>query len=850
MGSNLADSITLRIPILPYRYNDLQNINDIEPKHLDEPKLTLEYLNVTDDEAKIKYLKRMSYRTTPLHGMVSENSLILSSTNNININKINRKKSNITNHSRSLYIYNEVNNPLLKKSFFVIRDRNYYKYENKEEKYIIERNSLTDFIFDEIDEKLFVYKLELYEKAKSLKIDIELLNEILEQLVEFGFIIVNEFSLNTTLQVEDDDSLYNIDRISDKIHTLNYPKNKLKHIYKIIRLLNSNHYIKKYDELIEYFLDKYNDSHVSIEILFNDKKFMSIANQLKDEVNLDDELTKYFQFAINSALLENKNNINIETKRFNELLSNCNLNNFDVHCNLLSFESKHLINLDCLRLVRNYGNSNIYFNTEHIISLNYTSYNDGENYFLPKIREGNLNINVFEKNSINPEDIYVGLDINRKTFYTVNSRNEVLKFNKLSRISTDLLDSKIRVLLFLSDPTNIDKQIDLNYLVEKYNYIPRITFDTDYIVLRATWKIDFIRYLNTNLNSFINQLDNLKRTHSLPKEVCFIEDDKEILVNLERESDIKYLFNKLRKNNRIILKENIQKYSPIIINNERYCNEAILTFNNTKVKETNVDKKNIYNVELPTLMPFNKWLYFKIYLNELEINYNEFLVELMKKIGISQFYYLFYRDNNNQQYIRFRISTGVFNNTLAVIQFLNSSKIVDSFSILPYEREYVRYQNIGIENFELLSWRDSIRIIEKMKSIEPSILLLDKEEKMRLVISNTLSLLNELKISDKQAWDMLKRYVKGKQNRRKQNNIMKKIKEINYKDFETLFNDNNLVSCLMKEPEEILSLIHLSNNRLIGTDITLEREVYKYIALYFQKKYWRNKSEISTWACT
>jgi hypothetical protein len=27
------------------------------------------------------------------------------------------------------------------------------------------------------------------------------------------------------------------------------------------------------------------------------------------------------------------------------------------------------------------------------------------------------------------------------------------------------------------------------------------------------------------------------------------------------------------------------------------------------------------------------------------------------------------------------------------------------------------------------------------------------------------------------------------------------------------------------------------------TDITLEREVYKYIALYFQKKYWWNKNE-------
>ncbi|HGH0878870.1 TPA: hypothetical protein ACJHIJ_002340, partial [Staphylococcus pseudintermedius] len=43
--------------------------------------------------------------------------------------------------------------------------------------------------------------------------------------------------------------------------------------------------------------------------------------------------------------------------------------------------------------------------------------------------------------------------------------------------------------------------------------------------------------------------------------------------------------------------------------------------------------------------------------------------------------------------------------------------------------------------------------------------------------------------------------------------------------------------------EEVLAIIHMSNNRAIGINIELERKIYKYIYLYVEKMYWRNKHE-------
>ena len=40
---------------------------------------------------------------------------------------------------------------------------------------------------------------------------------------------------------------------------------------------------------------------------------------------------------------------------------------------------------------------------------------------------------------------------------------------------------------------------------------------------------------------------------------------------------------------------------------------------------------------------------------------------------------------------------------------------------------------------------------------------------------------------------------------------------------------------------EHMALIHLSNIRLIGNELDIEKEVYKYLAIFYKEKKWKKK---------
>ena len=120
MEYKLLKNITLRVPILPYKYSE--NIEFSQKNVLLQEEL--EQVNVPNSIVREKYIKRMSYRTAPFNGMVSENKVRLGESNGIYINPQYHIDSDSELSNKT------VKNILLRKSFYVNKDEIYYNYVN------------------------------------------------------------------------------------------------------------------------------------------------------------------------------------------------------------------------------------------------------------------------------------------------------------------------------------------------------------------------------------------------------------------------------------------------------------------------------------------------------------------------------------------------------------------------------------------------------------------------------------------------------------------------------------------------------------------------------------------------
>ena len=817
MEYKLLKNITLRVPILPYKYSE--NIEFSQKNVLLQEEL--EQVNVPNSIVREKYIKRMSYRTAPFNGMVSENKVRLGESNGIYINPQYHIDSDSELSNKT------VKNILLRKSFYVNKDEIYYNYVNKEEKYIILRDEITDFLFDETT-KNTVSKNKLIQKAKEKKIDTEIFIELIDDLINIGFLSTN---------ISNEPKLSFGERRSKEEQLLNYSNDVFKDTYKAICLMDTLNHVKYYSDLVEYFLEHYNNSNIIASQILNDEHFLYLISRIKYEKKENHEFIKYIMYLINISQSEPV--ININSKDVKSFVNVTSVGSFDVHCNALDINNQNIINLDTLRSVKNLGNSNIYCNDSEIVGLNILSNDNIENYFSSSLSEGNMNINILKENSIDIEDLFVGLDISTNTFYTCNQFNERIKINKFSMLDINRYDLKVKSLLLLSDIKNLDKDISINYLNRQFSYIPRVILDNKFIVMRASWNIIYSKIVNNNLDKFKKQLKNMGEKFRLPNEVSFVEEDQEVLLNVTKEADSKFLFNKLKKNKKLLLKENVQKHSSLLIEGTKYSNEFILSFKSLNSSSISIAKKK-FNSSIELLKPFEKnWLYLEIYLNEFEINYVSFLVFMLNEKYIPNFYYVIYKDEYSQLYLRIRfyeIDTYEHFFTL-----LNKYKTIKVYRILPYEREYMRYASLGIINFEFLAMLDTKRIVKTVNNLSTPPLLSNKKEKQNLIVANTLSILKELNSDAQRNYNIFNQYIFGLQDRTTFYLISNMIEQ-NALEFPMLFSEEKF-RYRMTNDEELLSLIHMSNNRLIGTDTEIEKEVYKYLGIYYQKLLWRNINE-------
>ena len=137
---------------------------------------------------------------------------------------------------------------------------------------------------------------------------------------------------------------------------------------------------------------------------------------------------------------------------------------------------------------------------------------------------------------------------------------------------------------------------------------------------------------------------------------------------------------------------------------------------------------------------------------------------------------------------------------------------------------------------------DSKRVIDYLVKEDSD--YISETRKIYLTTLNTLYFIKLFKLKDEEIIDILDSYNFGKEDRKKYKYYKDIIEDILGTKEYIKFNKINKDIVKKIDYDNYLDLIHLSNIRLLPNEIIIEREVYKYISIYFKKKLWKSKKNI------
>lgn len=800
--------ITLRKPVLSMEKFD-NSFSDID--------IILKFMNINTPEGKTKYVNRMRYRTNPLFGMVIEHNVTISE-NKVEYSYPELKKANIFYVPTGKYFFN--------REFMDYGD--YYELKKNGELIRIEKIHLKDivefckknrFINNELLYKLLKFRLLDYSDR-----DIRLL---VENLLENKFLLP-ELEEKIVLSDISEDGILVRPRLSNEMYYLDLPSNDIVELGNFLGRLRKKRNLKGYYELVEEFIDKYSFRKISILDILKNYNFLNKVNEFIsiNEYDGSEEWTKFICEHLDAYFMTNdKNYLDIRVKKIN-FEKNYEYN-FDVTVNIIEVKGKLLYNLDTSKpLYRSFSiNEEI---QENKYSLNFKSENNITNYFLKNKQKKGININYSRNISsdLNLNDLFLTVNEKNREFILTDKDGKQVDISINSPINLKLLDDVCRLLLLVS---NIDN-IAYNYiptLIKDYNYIPRLMINRKFIIYREQFVINYNKILFSDISKF---RDVLLKTYEMceSQDFSYVISDVEIFVDFNDSNVISFLFKELKKYSILHFKEFIQKDSIIYEKNEHYANEVIISYdvgsNNSKDNFTKLYPivENPYQRDM-----LKDWIYLELvldsFISDVFLSLNSILENDIK------FFYLFYINGNNERVLRLRCK-GI--NNFHKITYILSSFKVNNFKILPYEKEICRYYNLGIDNFEKFSCEDSKRILNTLKDCVDFDNMTELE-KFMLMLENTVYLFDYFSIAYESRYTMLKKYIKGKEDRDKKKLVKINI-NLNKRKIKHFTNKNYIRA-------EHLSLIHLSNIRLVGNELDIEREVYKYLAIYYKEEKWRTK---------
>lgn len=476
------------------------------------------------------------------------------------------------------------------------------------------------------------------------------------------------------------------------------------------------------------------------------------------------------------------------------------------------------------------------------------------------------NNNVFLKN------IYVGIENNKFYFRNIDTGKRIV-FRMTNMYNLEMISNELRFLLEASDISYDWHIFAWNNTYRKFNYIPKIKYK-NIIIAPKQWKIQLEEFGNvTKLSDvkFSSLLKEYFKENKIPYRFYFCEQDNKILLDLYNENDALIFTNELKKNYRkfkhdyYALIKDVENGEDVILSEDNsYKSEIVVPLfkiekeksDNLSINESSIRESLVSR----SLLPFEDLLYYKIYIkNERQ---NEFISDYLDDIvGENQYFYMRYADP--KPHIRIRLfgkAEDLFRmyiNNIEVFKNLMDSAIISNVQLETYDREVERYGGL-----ELLEIVEELFFIDSKIMQNLIILYRNKELNLELedisVISNfyylkcfmesydeMLIFLESLGINKTSPTSNIKNknkmYIEILS--KNESSDLVKIKEflvnrdIYIQKVIDYFNNHNFST--IKRLKIIDSIIHLSNNRLIGIDREKEKhilEVIRTIVLAFKHK--------------
>lgn len=319
-----------------------------------------------------------------------------------------------------------------------------------------------------------------------------------------------------------------------------------------------------------------------------------------------------------------------------------------------------------------------------------------------KIYNNTFCIGYYDKNSILINDLTLSINHNQELI--LKHKNQKIKI-----VSNHMLNNKLysllgQLLLAISSEYEITFIERLYSLYNNaYIYLPRIVFE-DVIISPKMWNISTNTLKINSFKQFIIDFRQIVERYRLDKYIYLCEQDNRLLIDVNNEFSLKYLYAAFKKTKNLNLREVeiSHEYKPLIVDqyNKEYLAEFVFSFVNNK--ENIKEEKNI-SKPIQVIDGYNLgekgWIYFKLY------NVNSRQDELIKNHLQDCFQelkpdnYFFIRYYDDQQHLRIRMKFKdrdiAYKKLSTLANYLDEWNQLGFYSEIKYACYYPEYNRYG-----------------------------------------------------------------------------------------------------------------------------------------------------------
>ncbi|HFD6469434.1 TPA: hypothetical protein ACF5NL_002651 [Enterococcus faecium] len=809
----MENTIIVRSPILPLCINSLIKqdkidvVNNLIKLHYSKSIAhPLEDFSTNLNNKNLKYFLKSSYRTTEFNGMVDE--FLVNNTYKI---ESHQKKAVVKNYlSNKQYSTVRIGiNPFTYK----YEDNFYIIFTSKSGIQKIENNFFIQTIVKLLEKQKYNYKKLTSMLIKILSLSEKIVKENIDELLNSEFLLMYNRKLQKFGNINGN---YFIKKSISELTNINLKDSTIKNLESIMRSLLSNVEYTGYSRAVNYFIEAYGANLISLEVLSKDSKFIKNILSIQSLIPSDCKFMTLIKEKQQQAILLNKQVIEINWKEikkyiFSEITESDR--GFDLFFHLYSKNSEDILDIDTGHNIYNSGKSHYLFESDSEV-IEYDFFEDTIWYLSRKNREDDIKV-VSE----NFHRYYIGVNKNNEFFVYDNVKEQPVNLIAKNNINLALYPIPFQLLLICSNKNNLTCNLRKLFLLENSFFTPEVRVN-NVILNKKTWNFTKLKYIVSGFEKFSLFIEQLLSKKIIPVEVVLFDGDIQSLYNLKLVRDLRFIYSQIKKEKEVILKENLQGDSPIRINKRTHANQCIISFPYRDVPAIKYDT----NMKLlNTGRERTEEEYYTVTFTADEYRLMEDLhkikIKLIQKLDIKRYFWINYRNIYDNFELRLRVKRDYIPQILLEIENISYKGI--SVKIEKYSYEFYRYHNIGEVAFKKLSIYDSyfFDYVESTSNDNITKVILNTNTWLEAFYGD--SLIKKMKILEKyytiRRNNKLKKYFQPIKNEVYEKKLLN-IKEI-------LLEEN--ISFL--SVQEIQSLIHVSNNRIIGTNRKLEREIYKEI---------------------